>query len=112
MFHTVINKLSKVLGGAKRPRLHTIVVPVITHLRSKIHIEITNRVRIKFKVLINIVEHGYRIVMNDEDVVNITQDVGELFISVNVNFRLDPHFQVGWARVVTHMSHTVIPMLA
>ena len=69
---------------------------MITQLGSNIYAGIRNRVKIKFKGLINIVEHERSIVINDEDVVEIAQDLGLLCITVTVIFGLDPHVQVGW----------------
>ena len=46
--------------------------------------------------------------MEDEDVFDIAQDVGVLFISINFNFGLDPHVWVGSSRVVPHVYHAVI----
>ena len=45
--------------------------------------------------------------MEDEDVFDIAQDVGVLFISINFNFGLDPHVWVGSSRVVPHVYHAV-----
>ena len=112
MLYTVINSISNVLGWYQRPCVHTIVGPVIMQIGSKIHVGINDRVRLQFKVFINIVEHGHSIMMNDEDVVNILQDVGLVYITVNVNFRLVPHVRVGWARVVPRVTHTVSQVLA
>ena len=71
MFYTVINGLYVVLGGSQRPCVHTIFRPVITQLGYKIHVGITDWVRIQFKILSNLVEHDHSIVMDDEDVVDI-----------------------------------------
>ena len=49
--------------------------------------------------------------MEDEDVVNIAQDVGVLYISVNFNFGLDPYVWVVWARIVPYVSHSVSQVL-
>ena len=49
--------------------------------------------------------------MENEDVVDISQDVGVVSIVVNVNFGIDTYDQVGWACAVTHMSHTFIQVL-
>ena len=111
MFHTVINSLSNILAGDKQPCVHAIVGTVITHIGSKIHAVITDQDKLQFKVFINIVEHGHSIVMNGEDVVYIAQDVRVLSIAANVNFGLDPHLQVGWARFSPHMSCTVNQVL-
>ena len=46
---------------------------------SKIHVGITDQVRIQFKVIVNIFEHVHSIVVNDKDFVNIAQD--KYFIS-------------------------------
>ena len=112
MFHTVINSLSNVLGGDQRPRVHVIVGPVIMRLGSKIHVGITDRFRLQFKAFVNLVEHGHSTKMNYEGVFDISQDVGVLAITTNVNFGIDPHVQVIWTKVVTHMYHTVIQVLA
>ena len=112
MFHTVINGLSNILGGAQPPRIHAIVFPLITQLGSNMHVGISNLVRLQFKILINIFDHGHSIVINDEDFINITHDIGVVYISFNVKFELDPHVRVRWELVVSHMSHTVISMLA
>ena len=85
---------------------------MITHIGSKIHVGITNRVRLQFKLLVNLVEHGHIIVVNNGDVVNIAQYVGLVDIAASVNFGLDTPVQVIWARFVTHMYHTVIQVLA
>ena len=80
---------------------------MVTHIGSKIHVGITNSLRLQFKILINIVDHGNSIMMNKEDVVSIKKDVGVVSIAVNVNFGLDPHVRVGWTRFVPHVFHIV-----
>ena len=49
--------------------------------------------------------------INDQDAINISQDVGLVYIAVNVKLGNDPHVRVGWGQVVTHMSHTFRLML-
>ena len=92
MFHTVINSLSNVLAGAHRPCMHAIAGPIIKHLGSKIHVGITNQVRLQFKLIVDIFEHGHSIVMNKEYDFGISQDVGVVAITVNVNFGLRGYF--------------------
>ena len=65
----------------------------------------------QFKVLINILNHGHIIVMNDEVFFDIAQDVGVVSITVNVKSGLDPHFRLVWAQFVPHVSHTVSQVL-
>ena len=50
--------------------------------------------------------------MNDEDSVDIAQYVVVVDIAVSVHFGLDTHVRVIWYRVVPHVSHTVIQVLA
>ena len=50
--------------------------------------------------------------MDNEDVVDIAQGLGLVSIAVNVNLGIGPHVRVGWARVVTHVSHIVSQVLA
>ena len=63
---------------------------------------------LQFKVLVNIVEHGHSIVMNNEDVIDISQYVGVVDIAANENLGIDTHVRVGSERVVPLVSHAVI----
>ena len=50
--------------------------------------------------------------MNDNNSVDIAKYSGVLAINASVNFGINTHGWVRWSRVVPHVSHTFIQVLA
>ena len=107
-FHISHGRLDVLTTRAHSPGLHSIRQCHCPKLRTKIKLWIPNRPGLRFKEVVDLIQHLGSIVMDHKNVVDVQQAVRILLVSIFWPYlRHKPDVLVCLARFPAEMSHTV-----